>query len=125
MTQDDTLRTAIYVHEPSTVTVRAKDPSDTTAQLYGYKRGAMGLAIGTHLLPRGIYLVLSKGPVEVSNTVVMTAVLGSGKDIPPDLTASVVALESGAGATAQSIQEFFLVAKGIGDDDDSDEIDRD
>jgi hypothetical protein len=115
MTDDNTLRTALYIHEASTVTVRAKDPTDATAQLYRYKQGLIGAAIGTHLLARGIYLVLSKGPIEVTNTAVMTTVVPRDKDIWPDLTPGVVALEVDAKATAQSIQEFFLVAKGIGD----------
>jgi hypothetical protein len=116
MTEDDnTLRTAIYIHQPSSVTIRAKDATDATAQLYRYKQGLIGPAIGTHLLPRGIYLVLSKAPIEVTNSAVMTAVVPRDKDIWPDLTPGVIALEAEAEATAQSIQMFFLVAKGIGD----------
>jgi hypothetical protein len=112
---DNTLRTAIYIQQPSSVTIRSADPTDATAQLYRYKQGLIGPAIGTHLLPRGIYLVLSRGPIDVTNSAVMTAVVPRGKDIHPDLTAGVVALEAEAGATAESIQTFFLVAKGIGD----------
>ena len=115
MTDDNTLRTALYIQQPSSITIRAKDPADASAQLYRYKQGLIGPAIGTHLLPRGIYLVLSKAPIEVTNSAVVTAVVPRDKDIFPDLTAGVVAIEAEAGATAESIQTFFLVAKGIGD----------
>ena len=106
------MRTAIYVHKPSTVTIRAKNPDDARVELSRYTRAANRPAIGVHRLEAGIYQVVSRDALEVTgDDVTVEATSGSGKDIFPDPKAGVIALEPGA--TAQSIQEFFALAKDV------------
>jgi hypothetical protein len=107
------MRTAIYVHEPSTVTIRAKEPgpADAKIQLCRYNQTASQMAIGTHKLEPGIYLILSSGELEVNVRSVEVEVMRNDKDIWPDPKASVVALESGA--CAESVKEFFTLAKDL------------
>jgi hypothetical protein len=115
MSDEATIRTALYVQEPSTVTIVAKDPRDAKAQLYRYNKGAVQPAVGTHKLQRGIYMILSKAEMSITNPNVMTVVVPREKDGWPDFTESIVALEQGADAA--SIQAFFQVAKDITKDE--------
>jgi hypothetical protein len=112
------MRTAIYVHEPSTVTIRATDPRDARVELSRYHQGTQA-AVGAHQLDRGIYLIVSSCAMEVTGAGLTPGVaidiIRNDKDIPPDPKATVVALEPGA--TAASVIQFLTVAKDISPDD--------
>lgn len=103
------MRTAIYVAEPSTVTIRATAPGETSATLYRFQRGAGKPALGTHQLEPGIYMVLSIGGVDVTGNGLTVAPLSKDKDIPPEPKAAVLAAEPGA--TPDAIARFFQVTK--------------
>jgi hypothetical protein len=105
------MRTAIYVHESSTVTIRATDPRDAKAELVRYNRPANVPAIGTHELEPGIYLIVSNGALEITGLRIEFEATRNDKDIWPDPKLNVIALE--AGATSKSIQQFCNVAKDI------------
>jgi hypothetical protein len=105
------MRTLIYVHEPSTVTIHAKAASDAAALLCRYNQGAGQVAIGKHRLERGIYLIVSNSALEVSGSHAEVAVLHNDKDIPPDPGLTLLALEPGA--TASSYRAFLEIAKDI------------
>jgi hypothetical protein len=109
------MRTAIYVQQPSTVTIRPTDPRDAKALLCRYNQLPEQAAAGTHKLQPGIYLVISSGPIEVHGLGTTTQIVANDKDIWPDPKATVIGLEPGA--TAASIQEFFTVAKDISPED--------
>jgi len=104
------MRTAIYVHEPSTVTIRAKGANEAAARLCRYNRAGNQLALGTHQLERGIYVIESRGELDVSGSHLDIVPLSNDKNIPPDPKA-FVALEPGA--TAQSVQRFLSDAMDI------------
>jgi len=109
--QEDLMRTLIYVFEPSTVTIHAKATGDAAALLCRYNHGAGQVAIGRHLLERGIYLIVSHSALEVRGSHMEVAVLSNDKDIPPDPKLTLLALEPGA--TASSYQAFLEIAKDI------------
>jgi hypothetical protein len=104
------LRTAIYVAEPSTVTIRPLAPSQTKAVLYRFRRGAGQPAFGSHQLDPGIYMVLAADAVEVTATGngVTIIPLSKDKDKPPEPKALLAAEP---GATLDEMNMFFLVAK--------------
>src|SRR5262245_37732271 len=106
------MRTAIYVAEPSTVTIRPTAPGqtgETGATLYRFQRGAGKPALGTHQLEPGIYMVLSIGGVDVTGNGLTVTPLSKDKDIPPEPKAQVLAAEPGA--TPDAIARFFQVTK--------------
>src|ERR1043166_3653232 len=103
------MRTAIYVAEPSTVTVRPLAPSAASATLYRFRRGAIGSAFGVHQLDPGVYLVLSELGVDVTGTDLVVTPLSKDKDIPPDPKANVLAAEPGA--TVAEVHKFLMVFK--------------
>ena len=113
------MRTAISVHEPATVTIRATDPRDGKVQIFRYNPAdgpaAAQAAIGSHKLETGIYLVVSSSELEVQGHGTTTQIVANDKDSWPDPKVTVIALEPGA--TAASLQEFFTVAKDISLDD--------
>jgi hypothetical protein len=104
------MRTVIYVQEPTSVAIRARDRADADVQICRYNKLGEP-ANGTHKLERGIYLIVSTGPMIVDGSHLTIEVLANDKDTPPDPRVSVIALE--AGATAASIQQFLEVAKGV------------
>jgi hypothetical protein len=105
------MRTALYVYEPSTVTIRAKDPGESCVMLLRYNRKGEEVSLGSRKLDPGIYMIVSKSALEISSSQVSVVPLSGEKDIPPEPRAQVVGLEHGA--TAASIQQFFAVTKGI------------
>jgi hypothetical protein len=105
------MRTLIYVHEPSTVTIHAKAARDSAALLCRYNRGAGQAASGKHQLERGIYLIVSNSVLEVSGSHLEVARLPNDKDIPPDPGLALLALEPGA--TASSYRAFLELAKDV------------
>lgn len=116
------MRTAIFVHEPSIVTIEATNPSETTAKIYtygsapesstdAYQDPTATPAAGTHQLARGIYLVLSNGAMKVSGVQGDVQTDPTDKDDWPDPKPGVVALVPGA--TAASVKKFLTIAKGI------------
>jgi hypothetical protein len=103
------MRTLIYVHNPSTVTIQAKNPDDVDVVLCRFNRSSAAVQPGTHKLDRGIYLVVSRHELEVSGGDVTIQLLRGDKDTPPE--PRIIALEPGA--TAAQIKQFMEVAKGI------------
>jgi hypothetical protein len=103
------LRTAIYVAEPSTVTIRPLAPSQANATLYRFRRGAIASAFGVHQLDPGVYLVLSESAVEVTGPDLVVTPLSKDKDIPPEPKARVLAAEPGA--TTAEVHKFLMVFK--------------
>jgi hypothetical protein len=103
-------RTALYVYEPSTVTIRAKECNEPELLLCRYGRKFQRIAEGALALDGGIYLLLSSGQLDIigGNTTITPL---SGKDVPPEPRLQVIGLEQGA--TAASIKQFFAVDKGI------------
>ena len=109
------MRTAIYVHEPSTVTIRATSPRDAKAQLCRFNQDTDQAALGTHNLEPGVYMIVSTDALEVNVHGVDVHVLANDKDIWPDPKASVVALEPGA--SVASLRDFFQIARDDSPDD--------
>ncbi len=109
------MRTVIYVHEPTTATIREQQSRDAEAVLCRYNQDASQLAVGSHRLVPGIYLIISSGEMEVSGSHLEVAVLRNDKDIPPDPKLELVALEPGA--TVQSLRMFLEIAKDVSLDD--------
>lgn len=103
------MRTAIYAAESLTVTIRPLAPSQTSATLYRFRRGAIGPAFGTHQLDPGVYLVLSESAVEVNGTNLVVTPLSKDKDIPPAPKADVLAGDPGA--TIEEVHKFLMVFK--------------
>ena len=103
------MRTLIYVHEPSTLTIQAKVPADTHVMLCRYNQSSGSVTPGARHFERGIYLIVSRGELEINGGNVTVEHLIGDKDIPPE--PRIVALEPGA--TAESIKQFLVVAKGI------------
>jgi len=109
------MRTAIYLREPSIVTISAKDQRDANAQICRYRQTLSQVAVGTRRLDPGIYLVVSSGELAVSGAALDVQIVANDKDTWPDPKANVIALEPGA--SAASITEFFTVAKEISVED--------
>jgi len=107
------MRTAIYVHEPSTVTIRAKGANEAAARLCRYNQAGNQLALGTHQLERGIYVIESRGEMDVSGSHLDIVPLRNDKNIPPDPKVIVPMLPLEPGATTESVQRFLSDAMGI------------
>lgn len=115
------MRTGIYVHKPTTVTIRASASADARAQLRQFRvmtsqaelrvQPREPLAVGTHQLDAGIYLIVSSSPMQIEGDGVTTQIVANEKDPWPEIAASVVGLV--LDATMASAREFFSVAKGI------------
>ena len=105
------MRTAIYVHAPDTVKIHNQDPGDAGVTLARYGQIARLPAIGSHALAAGIYLVVSRGPLDVVGNNITVEIVTNNKDEWPDPTPGVIALVPGA--TARSVREFFTVAKDL------------
>jgi len=103
-----TMRTAIYVHAPSTVTIRPAAPGEASVLLYRYQQPTAKPGLGAHALEPGIYMAMSVGELTVTGDNLTVASLRNDKDIPPDPKA-VLAFEPGA--TVESVNKFFQVAK--------------
>jgi hypothetical protein len=76
------MRTVIYVRQPSTVTIQAKE--DCLALCPFPSKGGSEIKPGPHHLDRGIYVVISKSDVEVSSPNVSVVAVPNIKDIPSD-----------------------------------------
>ena len=105
------MRTAMYVFEPSTVTIRASDPCDDRVTLYRFNHKGEQVAQGARPLEPGVYMIVSHRPVEVSGGHISVVPLAGSKDEPPEPKAQVFNLEGGANPAA--IQRFFNIFKGI------------
>ncbi len=104
------MRTAIFVDELSDVTIRTTSSDDANALLSRYRRTNVR-AVGKHQLPRGVYLIASNHPLEVTVSHGEVVTMGSNKDEWPDPKPNVVALEPGA--TARSLSQFLTIAKDL------------
>jgi hypothetical protein len=104
------MRTIIYVHEPSSVTVQPVNPADKI-QIFRYNQSEARAAIGTLKLEPGIYMIASKTGLQVTVGGIELHTLGGDKDDPPRPPAGVLALEPGA--TQESVAKFFAVALGL------------
>jgi hypothetical protein len=109
------MRTALYIAQPTTVTIRTDDPLDAKIAICRYHQPPTAAAAGTHQLEPGIYLIVSRGPLEVTSADTTVVTSRNDKDIWPEPKGNVLALEPGA--TVASVQEFFEVAKDISPDD--------
>lgn len=105
------MRTAIYAYEPTTVKIRTRDPRDAGIEIKRYQQSSNQLAVEVQKLARGIYLVVSRGALEVDGLNIEVQVELNDKDEWPELAARVLALETGA--TESSVREFFRVAKDL------------
>ena len=104
------MRTVLFVHEPSAVTIRAADPRDAAIEICRFN-GAGQPAIGAHKLERGIYLIVSSGPLTVEGVRGDIETIRNDKDEWPEPKPIVVTLEPGA--SVASLREFLTVAKDI------------
>jgi hypothetical protein len=109
-TTNKNMLTAIYIYEPSTITVRPPDSGDKSSQLYRYNQAAQP-AVGTHKLEPGIYMIVSKCALVISTGGVEVHTVTNDKDDPPRPKVTALALEPGA--TADSVAKFFSVALGL------------
>ena len=105
------IRTAMYVFEPSTVTIRASDPSEDRVTLCRFNRKGEEVALGARALQPGVYMIVSHHPVQVSGGHISVVPLAGDKDEPPEPKAQVFQLEGCASPAA--IQRFFNIFKGI------------
>lgn len=105
------MRTAIYVFEPSTVTIRSQDPGEDRVTLCRFNCKPERVATGARQLAPGIYMILSSSGVDVSGGQISVVVMPHDKDVPPEPKLQVLGLE--VGATAATIQQFFDITKGI------------
>jgi len=104
------MRTALFIQEMSGVTIRAEDPRDDGVELYRYA-GDATLAVGTHKLTPGIYLIVSNGAMLVDGVHGSVQVVANNKDDWPEPSHNLVRLE--AGASAASVKQFLTVAKDL------------
>jgi hypothetical protein len=118
------MRTGIYVQKPTTVSIRASAPADARVQLRrfpgpGCEADARAhlrepMAVGTHQLDVGIYLIVSSSPMQIAGAGVTTQIVANDKDPWPEIGATVVGLVSDATSQAvEAIRNFFAVTKGI------------
>ena len=105
------MRTALYVFEPSTVTIRSNDPGENSVRLCRFNRKAERVGLGARQLEPGIYLIVSGGGVGVSGGHISVVALLGDKDEPPEPKVQLFGLEGGV--THAELQQFFAVAKGI------------
>lgn len=108
------MRTAIFVQQTSSATIRASDPVDASVELYRYPGGATP-AVGKHTLEPGIYLIVSNSAMRVDGVHGTIEVKTNNKDEWPEVSINQVKLEPGA--TAASVREFLTVAKDLSLDD--------
>ena len=103
------MRTGIYVHKPTTISLHAKDPNDRF-RVFSYDPAhAIRAGEGKQHLEPGIYLVHSTGAVDVKGGDLTVVIVMADKDPWPDPKVNVIALERGA--SSESIRAFFQVAK--------------
>jgi hypothetical protein len=108
------MRTAIYVHEPTRVTIRALDERDRAVELTPYRLAtAPRLGVGAYAIGPGIYMIHSVGALVVDGAGVTVEATTDDKDPWPDPKAHLLALEPGA--SVASVQARFDLAKPIGD----------
>lgn len=105
------MRTVIYVHQPTTLTIETTDPRDAVILLARYNQRTERVASGARRFDAGIYLLLSNGAVEVTGDHTTIESLREDKDPPSTPRAQLIALEPGA--SAESILQFVEIAMGI------------
>jgi hypothetical protein len=106
------VRTAIYVSQPTSVTIEINNPLDRDARIVPYDAQEPSLIVADSVkLARGIYLIHSFDTISVSGAHVETEISIRDKDEWPDPPAHVLALENAA--TSSSIKAFFAIAKGL------------
>jgi hypothetical protein len=127
------MRTGIYVQQPTTVTIRAGSPADAYVQLRQFRLASSNadmraqprepVAVGTHQLDTGIYLIVSSSPMQIQGDHLTTQIVANDKDPWPELGAPVVGLA--LNATVAAVKDFFAVTKGIEVGDDTESADPD
>src|SRR5882672_10639108 len=100
------MRTGIYVQKPTTVTIRASAPADARVQLRRFPGAGCEadarvhlrepMAVGTHQLDVGIYLIVSSSPMQIAGDSMTTQIVANDKDPWPEIGAPVVGLVSEA-----------------------------
>jgi hypothetical protein len=103
------MRTALYVHQPTSVTIRASDAIDRACLLVPFRGRTPRQAVGTHQLPPGIYLIESQAPLEITGPGTTVETTSGTKDPWPTPKAAELALESGA--SVEAVQQFFMRMK--------------
>jgi hypothetical protein len=102
---------ALYVHERSKVSIRSTASRPGPIEICRYRQAAQQVAEPLLLEP-GIYVVTSPDDLEIRVAGIDVVTMGrTGKDIPPEPNASVLALEPSA--SARDILNFLTVAKGL------------
>ena len=101
--------TAIYVHEPSTVTIRSTDPRERVMlQRYG-ARMPVRPAEGAIKLERGVYAVVSTHALQIESeggrVTSSELTVSASKDEWPDPAITISALE--VDASVSDIERFF------------------
>lgn len=115
------MRTGIYVQQPTTVTIRASSSTDAYVQLRQFRLATSEadmrapprnpVAVGTHQLDTGIYLIVSSSPMQVAGDHMTTQIVANDKDPWPDPDGAVAGLA--LNATMAAVKDFFAVIKGI------------
>jgi hypothetical protein len=75
------MRTVIYVRQPSTVAIQAKEEC---LELCLFPTGHSSIKPGPHRLDRGVYVVVSKGDIDVSGPSASAVAIPNIKDVPSD-----------------------------------------
>jgi hypothetical protein len=75
------MRTVIYVRQPSTVAIQAKEDC---LELCTFPKGHSSIKPGPHHLDRGVYVVVSKSDIDVSGPSVSAVAVPNIKDVPSD-----------------------------------------
>lgn len=99
------MRTAIYVHEPGTFTIHPRGENDRNVELIPYNTSRPKQpASGTLKLARGIYAIVSGGPLHVAGINLHIETQLNDKDEWPEVHATVAALEN---ANTREVTKFF------------------
>ncbi len=106
------MRTALYVHQPTTVTFSPSVQEGPTPFIVRYPDDAKGIpATASVHLERGIYLIQSKYAMVPTGEGFDLVVMINDKDEWPDPPQQQIALEPGA--TLEKIRMFFTIAKDV------------
>jgi hypothetical protein len=104
------IRTGIYVFQTCNVMIKPTLEADLRVTVARYNQLGGQPALGIRTLERGIYQIVSNGPMAVQGSN-LQVVVASGKDQWPDPKIAVGTLEPGA--TEESVQAFFGVISDV------------
>jgi hypothetical protein len=98
------IRTGIYVFQTGNVMIKPTIEADLRVTIARYNQAGSQPALGVRTLERGIYQIVSNGPMAVQGSNIQV-VVAAGKDQWPDPKIAVGTLEPGA--TVESVRAFF------------------